>query len=90
MPTFRVDPRMVKRVQMKDGTVYRPDARGYVRVSHRHEDEMARSRAPRERKGADLDYMTLSMPGADGKECPDCGFGAWTWQYVCPRCGNSL
>lgn len=89
MPKFRVDPREVKKVQMKDGTVYTPDRRGYVSVSHRHEDEMAHSRAPRERKGQDLDYLVLAMPGGAGKSCV-CGFTAWTWQTVCPRCGSAL
>lgn len=90
MPRFRVDPRAVTKVQMKDGTVYRPDAHGYVRVSHRHEDEMSKSPAAHLRTGHDLDYLTLSFPGGSGRTCPTCAFVGWAWQRVCPRDGAAL
>lgn len=91
MPRYRVDPKMTHTVEMKDGTKYHPDRNGFLTVSHAHEGEMDRSRAQYERKGADLDSMSLlAPPGMAERICANCRFTGWPWQRVCPKCGGDL
>ena len=90
MPRYRVDPRTVKIVQMKDGTRYRPDHSGWVSVGHQHEDEMRRSPVLSGNVEGEASGVAIMMPGGEGPSCPNCGFAGWRWQTSCPRCVTEL
>lgn len=89
MPRYRVDPRRVHTVQMKDGTRYTVPPSGLVTVGHQHEEEMRRSPVLTGNVDGDAMAMTLALPGGRGRECA-CGFNGWPWQEVCPKCGAPL
>ncbi len=86
MPKYRVDPRQVREVQMKDGTRYPVSRNGWVGVGHQHEDEMRRSPVLTGNEEGQASVASIIMPGGDGPSCPNCGFAGWRWQTTCPRC----
>jgi hypothetical protein len=90
MPRYRVDPRQVKAVEMKDGTRYRVPPSGVVSIGHQHEAEMNRSPVLEGNVKGDAMTMSLAMPGGHGPTCPTCGFVGWAWQRVCPKDAASL
>jgi hypothetical protein len=89
MSRYRVDPRMVRVVQMKDGTRYRPTRDGVVSVRPEHEAEMAHSGALHSNQ-VELAPVGMSFPGAEERVCPVCGWTAWRWSVRCGRCGEVL
>lgn len=90
MSRFRVDPRQVKGVVMRDGTTYTPSRSGFVTVASRHEDEIRRSGARRDAQESTITPTQLAVPGAPGRDCSVCGWSGWAWSEVCGRCGSSL
>lgn len=87
---FRVDPRRVTTVAMKDGTEYRVQRDGTVSIHDaRHLEEIKRSPTLRDTAEAQLAQIPLTGVNVQGKSCA-CGFEAWRWQKVCPRCGAAL
>jgi hypothetical protein len=87
---YRVDPRAVKVVEMKDGTQYPVSRAGLVHVDrsdHVREMEKGASRF-HDFGAASVERLALTGFGA-GKTCL-CGFNAWPWQRKCPKCGASL
>jgi len=87
---FRVDPRKVHEVVMRDGTTYRPSPDGWVGVAARHEDEMSKSGARHDYYEAQIGTQSLVFAGGTGRPCGSCGFNAWAWSSTCGRCGTSL
>ena len=87
---FRVDPRVVKTIQMADGTRYKPDSRGRVGVAARHEDEMARSGARSDYHESQLLAMPFTGVDIDGRICPTCDWVGFIWATQCGRCGEVL
>jgi rubrerythrin len=90
MGRFRVDPKLVHEIRTKDGTRYIPSPSGYVSVAHRHERELERSDAHRDRHEAMIEPVRLTVPEAQSRTCETCGFTAWLWTTQCPRCGETL
>jgi hypothetical protein len=89
MSRYRVDPRVVRVVQMKDGTRYHPTRDGIVSVRPEHEAEMAGSGARRGTE-VELDPVGLALPGGESRSCPTCGWDGWVWSVRCGRCGEVL
>jgi hypothetical protein len=83
---FRVDPRVVRRVIMKDGTSYDVPRSGHVSVRPEHSLEMSRSPV----LGDYHDSIGISMPGGPGRICPSDGWVGWEWSVTCGRCGGAL
>ena len=91
MARFRVDPRVVKQVAMKDGTFYKPSRDGWVHVAAKHEAEMSRSGARRSHAAeSQISTAVLSGQGLEGWVCPSCSQVAWRWQRLCGRCGTRV
>lgn len=89
MTHIRVDPRKVQTVEMRDGTKYRVGRTGSVLIDNpKHEAELLRHGAPDEGETGWLSPR-LGYMAAESKPCA-CGFSAWPWQTVCPRCGSAL
>lgn len=72
-------------LQLPDGRKVDADKHGMIVLSDRD------AKHAREASG---DTLLLSrqdsstrMASTRGKECPECLFGMWGWQYECPRCG---
>jgi hypothetical protein len=88
---YRVDPRVVHEVRMKDGTAYKPNASGIVTVDARHEREMDQSGARLSwRAETQIGAVGITVHGADGLDCPTCHHANWAWQHACGRCGEVL
>lgn len=88
---YRVDPRKVREVVMKDGTTYRVGRSGYVSVRGEHAREMELG-ASRYHDLGERSVEQITIPGylgPRGWECPACGFAAWPWQPSCARCGEA-
>lgn len=91
MARFKVDPRKVRGVVMKDGTQYEVGRNGTVNIDNpRHLREIRNSPGTKDWHEASLDATTLTVPMATGKYCPACSFSAWGWQTECPRCGADM
>ena len=91
MTRIRVDPRKVQTVEMKDGTRYPVGRNGWVDISAgRHEAEIRLNPAGRH-DVAETGFLApgLGFVETRGRSCV-CGFGAWPWQDLCPRCGMAL
>ncbi len=88
---YRVDPRKVKSVQMRDGTTYEVSRNGYVSIDRNdHLDQLRRRGTDALNAEQVLESPTLMVHLPDGNVCPGCGFSAWPWQRSCPRCGGRL
>jgi hypothetical protein len=88
---YRVDPRVVHEVRMRDGTAYKPNASGIVTVDARHEREMDRSGARLSwRAETQIGAVGVAVHGVDGSTCPTCGWSGWAWSVRCGRCGEVL
>ncbi len=89
MTRLRVDPRKVHTVEMRDGTKYKVGRNGSVNIDNpKHEAELRSHGAPDEGETGWLSPR-LAYMNVTSKPC-SCGFSAWPWQSVCPRCGTAL
>ena len=72
---------------MRDGRKIDADARGRIVVPDRYMAD-ARDAMKDTQLLSDLDSTVRVR--AEGKDCPGCGFSAYRWQHVCPRCGSDI
>ncbi len=88
---FHVDPKKVHSVEMADGTKYDVGRNGTVQIDRPdHLDQIRRRSTDALNAEQVLQSQRMWAPkSAVGREC-SCGFVAWAWQRVCPRCGEPL
>jgi hypothetical protein len=88
---IHVDPRKVKHVEMKDGTRYPVGRNGTVAIT-RPDHERAVEHGMGQHDMAETGFLRprIGFVSTGRKDCDACGFGAWPWQTVCPRCGADL
>lgn len=88
---YRVDPRRVKKVVMKDGTAYPVGRSGLVSVTRPdHLIELSKRRGDALNAEIVMHEAAYLAPRVVGRTCPSCGFGAWSWQTDCPKCETRL
>ena len=91
MARYRVDPRVVKGVSMRDGTDYTPSRDGWVHVAAKHDSEMSTTHARRSHTSeAQVTTAILSGQGIVGRICPKCSMSCWAWQTNCGKCNTRL
>ena len=83
---YLVNPKLVRRISMKDGTSYRVPPSGHVTVKPEHDHEMAASPAVGDYHAP----IALAMPGGSGRVCAVCGWVGWDWTEKCGRCGDVM
>jgi hypothetical protein len=75
-------------VDMGDGTKYDVDGRGRIEVDERHARQMLQSENGR--MGAISELVHGFGDVSPGERRCGCGFNAFRWQRVCPRCAAEL
>ncbi len=77
-------------LDMSRGDRYNKNRAGYVEVeSIAHQEQIKKSFAGTEGFLVFGDRVAIAGTSKDGKECT-CGFAAWPWQVVCPKCNQPL
>jgi hypothetical protein len=76
-------------IQMRDGTTYDADRKGYIDVTNpAHLDQIRKNPVMRD-VGLRVDQVDFRLT-VDENVCPSCGFSGFRWQRTCPKDGTEL